>query len=167
MDYMYGSVATFDNIDPDFFSMLELAEMGNKVPLEREYYQHLWLRPGTKIFDGLRPLEGEADILSLLGEMRVEAAKFIRVFVKKLTFFQARKAMAEVYKELCTDGLLPAGGVILEELDVGGRDEGENAMNALPRPLAIEWVDVHLVCMWGPIVVLGLTIMIWHLTKMR
>ncbi|CAN0906558.1 hypothetical protein LINGRAHAP2_LOCUS24333, partial [Linum grandiflorum] len=117
-EYQYGSVAMFDNIDPDFFSMLELAEMGNKVPLEGEYYQYLWLRPGRNFSDGLRPLEGEADILSLVEEMQAEAANFVRVFVKQLTLVQARNRMVEVYRELCKNGRPPAGGVILEELDV-------------------------------------------------
>ncbi|CAN0884525.1 hypothetical protein LINGRAHAP2_LOCUS14866 [Linum grandiflorum] len=63
----------FDNIDPDFFSMLELVEMGKKVPLKAEYYQYLWLRPGKKFSDGLRPLDGEVDILSLVEELQAEA----------------------------------------------------------------------------------------------
>ncbi|CAN0885293.1 hypothetical protein LINGRAHAP2_LOCUS15082 [Linum grandiflorum] len=130
----------FDNIDPDFFSMLELAEMGNKVPLEGEYYQYMWLRTGRNFSDGLRPLEGEADILSLVEEMQAEAAKFVRVFVKQLTLVQARNRMVEVYRELCKNGRPPAGGVILEELDVGDREESQSAMNAHPSTLAIEWV---------------------------
>ncbi|CAN0874860.1 hypothetical protein LINGRAHAP2_LOCUS10501 [Linum grandiflorum] len=127
----------FDNIDPDFFSMLELAEMGNKVPLEGEYYQYLWLRLGINISDGLRPLEGEEDILSLAGGMRAESANFVRVFVKQLTLFQARNIMVELYIELYMNGRPPVGGVILEELDVGGREDSENAMNAHPSTLVM------------------------------
>ncbi|CAN0866852.1 hypothetical protein LINGRAHAP2_LOCUS9396 [Linum grandiflorum] len=103
MEYLYGSVALFDNIDPNFFYMLELAKMGNRVPWEGEYYQYLWLRLATNNSDGLRPLEGEVDILSLLREMRVEASNFVRVFVKQLTFFQAQNRMVEVYRELCRE----------------------------------------------------------------
>ncbi|CAN1258952.1 hypothetical protein LINPERPRIM_LOCUS10029 [Linum perenne] len=112
--YVYGQTAFFDNVDPDLFSMVELTAMGRSVNVEGEYYQYLWLSPGKEIDNGLNPLECEEDIRGFINAL--DGNHLIKVYVKKMTHFQAWKRMFEVkmslYKRLTEP---PGGGVQIEE----------------------------------------------------
>ncbi|CAN1147130.1 hypothetical protein LINPERHAP2_LOCUS15684 [Linum perenne] len=52
-EYLYGSVAWFDRVDPDYLSLIELNAMAELVNVEGDFYQFLWPKPGFGIADGL------------------------------------------------------------------------------------------------------------------
>ncbi|CAN1248349.1 hypothetical protein LINPERPRIM_LOCUS6708 [Linum perenne] len=96
--YVYGKTTFFDNVDPDLFSMVELTAMGRSVNVEGDYYQYMWLSPGKEIDNGLNPLECEEDIRGFINAL--DGNHLIKVYVKKMTHFQAWKRMFEVKMSL-------------------------------------------------------------------
>ncbi|CAN1172258.1 hypothetical protein LINPERHAP1_LOCUS22479, partial [Linum perenne] len=57
VDYLYGSVAWFDRVDPDYLSLIELNGMADLVNVEGDLWQYLWPRPGHGNADGLLCIE--------------------------------------------------------------------------------------------------------------
>lgn len=98
-EYLYGSVARFDGVDPDFFSMLELNKMVTMLEIEWEYCQLLWTVSGKEITEGLTPLEGEADIMTLIRGLSTDVF-VVNVYMKRLTLFEARLRMAQIREDL-------------------------------------------------------------------
>ncbi|CAN1146569.1 hypothetical protein LINPERPRIM_LOCUS6541 [Linum perenne] len=120
-EYKFGSVAFIDRVDPDYFSLLELMKMAEHVGLEEEYYQFLWTKPGEEIKDGLRPLECEDDILTCIGEDGLNKKHhLLKVYVRKMTRFEAWKRMVDIQKQLCGSLHAPGDGFVLEEIGAEG-----------------------------------------------
>ncbi|CAN1129915.1 hypothetical protein LINPERHAP2_LOCUS5524 [Linum perenne] len=122
-DYEFGAVAFCDRVDPDYFSLIELMTMAERVGVQDEYYQFLWAKPGQEIKDGLQTIEGEADILTCLGEDGLNRKHHL------------------LKKQLC--GVVPAigDGFRLEEIgDDGtpiGEAEGGSGLSVIPNPLLL------------------------------
>ncbi|CAN1171975.1 hypothetical protein LINPERHAP2_LOCUS29902 [Linum perenne] len=141
-DYEFGVVAFCDRVDPDYFSLAELMKMAERVGVQDEYYQFLWAKPGQEIKDELQTIEGEADILTCLDEDGLNGKHhLLKVFVKKMTRFQAWKRMVDIQKQLC--GVVPAtgDGFRLEEIGDDGTPireaEGGSGLAVIPKPLLI------------------------------
>ncbi|CAN1346775.1 hypothetical protein LINPERPRIM_LOCUS40866 [Linum perenne] len=108
-DYEFGAVAFCDRVDPDYFSLIELMTMAERVGVQEEYYQFLWAKPGQEIKDELQTIDCEADILTCLGEDGLNGKHhLLKVFVKKMTRLQAWRRMVDIQKQLC--GVVPAIG---------------------------------------------------------
>ncbi|CAN1142964.1 hypothetical protein LINPERHAP2_LOCUS13366 [Linum perenne] len=141
-DYEFGTVAFFDRVDPDYFSLTELMAMAERVGVQDEYYQFLWAKPGQEIKDRLQTIEGEADILTCIGEDGLNGKHhLLKVFVKKMTRFQAWKRMVDIQKQLCD--LVPdiGDGFRLEELGDDGTPireaVGGSGLSVIPNPLLL------------------------------
>ncbi|CAN1121232.1 hypothetical protein LINPERPRIM_LOCUS2058 [Linum perenne] len=65
-EYLYGSVACFDQVDRNFLSLIELNAMADLVNVEGDFYQFLWPHPGTGIADGLQSIECEDHVLAFI-----------------------------------------------------------------------------------------------------
>ncbi|CAN1314702.1 hypothetical protein LINPERPRIM_LOCUS29416, partial [Linum perenne] len=99
-------------------------------------------KPGQEIKDGLQTIEGEADILTCIGEDGLNGKHhLLKVFVKKLTRFQAWKRMVDIQKQLC--GVVPAigDGFRLEEIGDDGTPireaEGGSGLSVILNPLLL------------------------------
>ncbi|CAN1300064.1 hypothetical protein LINPERPRIM_LOCUS24429 [Linum perenne] len=106
---LYGSVACFDRVDPDFLSMIELNAMADLVKVEGDFYQFLWPHPQTGIADGLESIECEDHVLAFIkARQNIDdngismGAPFgvMTLYVKKLSEFEARKRIGEIKMEL-------------------------------------------------------------------
>ncbi|CAN1159332.1 hypothetical protein LINPERPRIM_LOCUS20517 [Linum perenne] len=96
-------------------------KMAEHVGLEEEYYQFLWTKPGEEIKDGLRPLECEDDILTCIGEDGLNKKHhLLKVYVRKMTRFEAWKRMVDIQKQLCGSLHAPGDGFVLEEIGAEG-----------------------------------------------
>ncbi|CAN1189311.1 hypothetical protein LINPERHAP2_LOCUS39825 [Linum perenne] len=116
--------------------------MAERVGVQDEYYQFLWAKPGQEIKDGLQTIEGEADILTCIGEDGLNGKHhLLKVFVKKMTRFQAWKRMVDIQKQLCD--LVPdiGDGFRLEELGDDGTPireaVGGSGLSVIPNPLLL------------------------------
>ncbi|CAN1269516.1 hypothetical protein LINPERPRIM_LOCUS13617 [Linum perenne] len=141
-DYEFGTVAFFDRVDPDYFSLTELMAMAERVGVQDEYYQFLWAKPGQEIKDGLQTIEGEADILTCIGEDGLNGKHhLLKVFVKKMTRFQAWKSMVDIQKQLCDVVPDIGDGFRLEEIGDDGTPireaVGGSGLSVLPNPLLL------------------------------
>ncbi|CAN1141202.1 hypothetical protein LINPERPRIM_LOCUS25339 [Linum perenne] len=63
-DYVYGSVAWFDQVDPDYLSMIEMNGIAKLMNVEGDFFQFMWPKPGKGIGDGLLGIECEDDVLA-------------------------------------------------------------------------------------------------------
>ncbi|CAN1186660.1 hypothetical protein LINPERHAP2_LOCUS38242 [Linum perenne] len=143
-EYKFGSVAFIDRVDPDYFSLLELMKMAEHVGLEEEYYQFLWTKPGEEIKDGLRPLECEDDILTCIGEDGLNKKHhLLKVFVRKMTRFEAWKRMVDIQKQLCGSLHAPGDGFVLEEIGEEGNtitgEAGGSGSTGFGNPMLLEF----------------------------
>ncbi|CAN1167920.1 hypothetical protein LINPERHAP2_LOCUS27526 [Linum perenne] len=144
-EYKFGSVAFIDRVDPDYFSLLELMKMAEHVGLEEEYYQFLWTKPGEEIKDGLRPLECEDDILTCIGEDGLNKKHhLLKVFVRKMTRFEAWKRMVDIQKQLCGSLHAPGDGFVLEEIGEEGNtitgEAGGSGSTGFGNPMLLEFI---------------------------
>ncbi|CAN1315633.1 hypothetical protein LINPERPRIM_LOCUS29766 [Linum perenne] len=96
-DYLYGAVAWFDQVDPDYLSLIELNSMAELVNVEGDFFRFLWPKPG-KGADGLLSIECEDDVLGF-NKVR-KTFTLMKVYVKKLSEFEARKRIAQIKMEL-------------------------------------------------------------------
>ncbi|CAN1314535.1 hypothetical protein LINPERPRIM_LOCUS29364 [Linum perenne] len=108
-EYLYDSVACFDQVDPDFLSMIELNAMAELVNVERDFYHFLWPLPGKGIGDGLLSIECEDDVLAFIkarnnvGEDDISMGPLfpsMKLYVKTLSEFEARKRIGQIKMEL-------------------------------------------------------------------
>ncbi|CAN1129995.1 hypothetical protein LINPERHAP2_LOCUS5570 [Linum perenne] len=108
-DYLYGSVAWFDRVDPDYLSLIELNGMADLVNVEGDFFQYMWPRPEKGTADGLLCIECEADVLAFNKAWKnidddgsVLGAPFtvMKLYVKKLSEFEARKRIGQIKMEL-------------------------------------------------------------------
>ncbi|CAN1156928.1 hypothetical protein LINPERHAP2_LOCUS21233 [Linum perenne] len=144
-EYVYGLVAYLGDVVPDLFSMLELSAMGRSINVDRDYYQYLWLPPGKEIIQGLKPLECEDDIWQFINNL--DGALLIKVFVKKMTHFQAWKRMFKVKMALYKRLTEPSGGSLeIQELgestfinEVGNTSES-GVDQVVAKSLMIQWI---------------------------
>ncbi|CAN1161827.1 hypothetical protein LINPERHAP2_LOCUS24148 [Linum perenne] len=108
-DYLYGSVAWFDQVDPDYFSLIELNSMAELANVEGDLFRFLWPKPGKGPADGLLSIECEDDVLGFNkvrknidddGTSLGAAFTLMKVYVQKLSEFEARKRIAQIKMEL-------------------------------------------------------------------
>ncbi|CAN1179037.1 hypothetical protein LINPERPRIM_LOCUS36868 [Linum perenne] len=150
--YRYGHIAYMDMVDPDKLSLHELNKMVEYLGVYGGIFEYLWLTPGEKFKDGLKPLHCDDDVRDLCAGVTVE--KNICVYINKLSEFQARKRLAllqrrmfevvtkrrgVVIEEVVQAG--PTGGMLALEYEVGDKgglpSEGEGTSTTLTthRPL--------------------------------
>ncbi|CAN1263860.1 hypothetical protein LINPERPRIM_LOCUS11755 [Linum perenne] len=125
-EYLYGSVAWFDRVDPDYLSLIELNAMAELVNVEGDFYQFLWPKPGFGIADGLLCIECEDDVLAFNNVRKntgpdgtVLGAPFslMKVYVKQLSEFEARIRIGQIKMELHRPTVESRVQFMLEELD--------------------------------------------------
>ncbi|CAN1282053.1 hypothetical protein LINPERPRIM_LOCUS17933 [Linum perenne] len=135
-EYLYGSVACFDQVDPDFLSMIELNAMAALVNVEGDLYQFLWPLPGKGIGDGLLSIECEDDVLAFIkarnnvGEDGISMGppfRSMKLYVKTLSEFEARKRIGQIKMELHRAAFERRVMFRLEEIDEDEEDEGSLA----------------------------------------
>ncbi|CAN1317735.1 hypothetical protein LINPERPRIM_LOCUS30542 [Linum perenne] len=97
-DYLYGSVAWFDQVDPDYFSLIELNSMAELANVEGDFFLFLWPKPWKGPADGLLSIECEDDVLGF-NKVRKNIT-LMKVYVQKLSEFEARKRIAQIKMEL-------------------------------------------------------------------
>ncbi|CAN1261691.1 hypothetical protein LINPERPRIM_LOCUS10952 [Linum perenne] len=119
-------------------------KMAEHVGLEEEYYQFLWTKPGEEIKDGLRPLECEDDILTCIGEDGLNKKHhLLKVFVRKMTRFEAWKRMVDIQKQLCGSLHAPGDGFVLEEIGEEGNtitgEAGGSGSTGFGNPMLLEF----------------------------
>ncbi|CAN1186978.1 hypothetical protein LINPERPRIM_LOCUS11160 [Linum perenne] len=132
-EYLYGSVACLDRVDPDFLSMIELNAMADLVKVEGDFYQFLWPHPRTGIADGLESIECEDHVLAFIkARQNIDdndismGAPFgvMTLYVKKLSEFEARKRIGEIKMELHRPAIERRVQFRLEEMNDDGDVEG-------------------------------------------
>ncbi|CAN1195116.1 hypothetical protein LINPERHAP2_LOCUS42934 [Linum perenne] len=137
-EYLYGSVAWFDRVDPDYLSLIELNAMAELVNVEGDFYQFLWPKPGFGIADGLLCIECEDDVLAFnkvrknIGpDGTVLGAPFslMKVYVKQLSEFEARIRIGQIKMELHRPIVESRVQFTLEEMD---SDREEQFVHATP-----------------------------------
>ncbi|CAN1154552.1 hypothetical protein LINPERPRIM_LOCUS41180 [Linum perenne] len=135
-EYLYGSVACFDQVDPDFLSMIELNVMAELVNVEGDFYQFLWPLPGKGIGDGLLSIECEDDVLAFIkarnnvGEDDISMGpsfRSMKLYVKTLSEFEARKRIGQIKMDLHRAAFERRVMFRLEEIDGDEDDEGSLA----------------------------------------
>ncbi|CAN1185593.1 hypothetical protein LINPERHAP2_LOCUS37640 [Linum perenne] len=135
-EYLYGSVACFDQVDPDFLSMIELNAMAELVNVEGYFYQFLWPIPGKGIRDGLLSIECEDDVLAFIkarnnvGEDGISMGppfRSMKLYVKTLSEFEARKRIGQIKMDLHRAAFERRVMFRLEEFDGDEDDEGSLA----------------------------------------
>ncbi|CAN1302214.1 hypothetical protein LINPERPRIM_LOCUS25348 [Linum perenne] len=108
-DYVYGSVACFDQVDPNYLSMIELNGMAELVNVEGDFFQFLWPKLGKGIGDGFLCIECEDDVIAFnkarnnLGDDgSIMGATFtlMKLYMKKLSEFEAQKRIGKIKMEL-------------------------------------------------------------------
>ncbi|CAN1793743.1 hypothetical protein LINPERHAP1_LOCUS20092, partial [Linum perenne] len=135
-DYLYGSVACFDRVDPDYLSMIELNAMADLVNVEGEFYQFLWPHPGKGIADGLLGIECEDHVLAFI-KARQNVDEFgvsmgapfsvMKIYVKKLSEFEARIRIGQIKMELHRGAIETRVQFSLEEINTDEDVEGVSA----------------------------------------
>ncbi|CAN1185509.1 hypothetical protein LINPERHAP2_LOCUS37594, partial [Linum perenne] len=132
-DYIYGSVACIDQVDPDYLSMIELTLMAEFVKVEGDLYQFLWPKPGQGIGDGLSCIECEDDVLAFIkarknvdenGTAIGAPFRLMKVYVKKLSEFEARKRIGQIKMDLFRATFQRRVRFRLEEINEDGDLEG-------------------------------------------
>ncbi|CAN1274688.1 hypothetical protein LINPERPRIM_LOCUS15479 [Linum perenne] len=132
-DYIYGSVACIDQVDPDYLSMIELTLMADFVNVEGDLYQFLWPKPGQGIGDGLSCIECEDDVLAFIkarknvdenGTAIGVPFRLMKVYVKKLSEFEARKRIGQIKMDLFRATFQRRVPFRLEEINEDGDLEG-------------------------------------------
>ncbi|CAN1165929.1 G-type lectin S-receptor-like serine/threonine-protein kinase RKS1 [Linum perenne] len=135
-DYLYGSIACFDRVDPDYLSLIELNAMADLVNVEGEFYQFLWPHPGKGIADGLLGIECEDHVLAFI-KARQNVDEFgvsmgapfsvMKIYVKKLSEFEARMRIGQIKMELHRGTIETRVQFSLEEINTNEDVEGVSA----------------------------------------
>ncbi|CAN1167940.1 hypothetical protein LINPERPRIM_LOCUS18947 [Linum perenne] len=138
-EYLYGSVACFDRVDPDYLSMIELNAMKDLVNVEGEFYQFLWPHPGKGI------------VFWNVDEFGVSmGASFsvMKIYVKKLSEFEARIRIGQIKMELHRGAIERRVQFSLEEINTDEDVEGVYASctgtglgSRSSRILTLPWID--------------------------
>ncbi|CAN1844913.1 hypothetical protein LINPERHAP1_LOCUS37643, partial [Linum perenne] len=139
-DYKYGLTSYFDLVEADTFSLHDLNKMTEFVGVYGGIFEYLWLVPGEDIPAALKPLHCDDDIRTLIEGLT--PARTVRVYINKLSEFQARKRLAQVQLRLFEVVTRRRGVVIEEVMEAGGNGPGEGVVgsgNANNHLLALEY----------------------------
>ncbi|CAN1182576.1 hypothetical protein LINPERHAP2_LOCUS36047 [Linum perenne] len=156
-EYLYGSVACFDRVDPDFLSMIELNAMADWVNVEGDFYHFLWPHPGKGIAEGLQSIECEDHVLAFIkarqniddnGNSMGAPFGVMTLYVKKLSEFEARKRIGEIKMELHRPAIEGRVQFRLEEMNDDGDVEcvstpctGTAIVSGSGHMLMLPWSD--------------------------
>ncbi|CAN1812207.1 hypothetical protein LINPERHAP1_LOCUS26465 [Linum perenne] len=135
--YSYGHIAYMDMVDPDKLSLHEFNRMAEFLGVYGGIFEYLWMLPGQKIPDGLKPLHCDDDVRELADGVTTE--KTIHVFINKLSEFQARRRLAQIQMRMFEVVTKRSGVVIEEVMQAGGLGNSGQAKKGI---LALEY-HVH------------------------
>ncbi|CAN1165083.1 hypothetical protein LINPERPRIM_LOCUS33550 [Linum perenne] len=138
--YSYGHIAYKDMVDPDKLSLHEFNRMAEFMGVYGGIFEYLWMLPGQKILDGLKPLHCGDDVRELADGVTTE--KTIHVFINKLSEFQARRRLAQIQMRMFEVVTKRSGVVIEEVMQAGGLGNSGQAKKVSIHPLndSAQWL---------------------------
>ncbi|CAN1129230.1 hypothetical protein LINPERHAP2_LOCUS5097 [Linum perenne] len=146
-DYKYGLTSYFDLVEADTFSLHDLNKMTKFVGVYGGIFEYLWLVPGEDIPAALKPLHCDDDIRTLIEGLT--PARTVRVYINKLSEFQARRRLAQVQLRLFEVVTRRRGVVIEEVMEAGGNGPGEGVVGSgnvsrARRLLRMSWAQLQI-----------------------
>ncbi|CAN1140109.1 hypothetical protein LINPERPRIM_LOCUS23648 [Linum perenne] len=138
-EYVYESMAWFDQVDLDYLFMIELNGMAELLNVEENLFQYSWTKPREGIGDSLLNTECEDDVLAFTkarekigddGRVLGFPYTLMTLYVKKLSEFEAGNRIGKIKMLLRGAAFERTVQFRLEEVNDDGDEGGVTATSA-------------------------------------